>query len=123
MSTTSERSIEVGGLRLDCECRRATVNGSDLYLSAGEFDLLARLAVEPGSVATVNELIAEAFGNGVGVTPETIWRAVERVKRKLELRGMPDVLERVAEDGIRLTPLAEACEDAGPSDAALAKAA
>lgn len=122
MSTTSEKFIECGGLLLDLRSRRATVNGADLYLGAGEFDLLATLAAEPGSVAKASELIGTAFRNGVGVSAETVWRAVARVQRKLELRGMPAVLERVSEDGIRLRP-SEVSKDAEASGAVLAEAA
>jgi DNA-binding response OmpR family regulator len=50
-----------GGLRLDREARRVTVNGEELHLSKKEFDLLAFLLAKPGKVFSRDQLIQNVW--------------------------------------------------------------
>ena len=76
-------SPSLGALAIDADCRRASVSGSELYLSEAEFSLLSTLASEPGRLFTHAEL-GEVCFDGV----LRIERCAERLARKFELRGM-----------------------------------
>ncbi|CCH76456.1 Sensory transduction protein regX3 [Nostocoides japonicum T1-X7] len=53
---------EVGSLVIDPAARRVTVDGSPVHLTPTEFDLLAALASEPGTVATREGLMRDVWG-------------------------------------------------------------
>jgi DNA-binding response OmpR family regulator len=56
------RPIELGGLRLDPAARRVWRDDVEVRLTPTEFDLLACLAAEPGTVVTRERLLAEVWG-------------------------------------------------------------
>jgi DNA-binding response OmpR family regulator len=56
------RPIELGGLRVDAAARRVWRDDVEVRLTPTEFDLLACLAAEPGTVVTRERLLAEVWG-------------------------------------------------------------
>lgn len=53
---------EVGDLRIDGAARRVYVGGQEPHLTPTEFDILARLAREPGTVVTRERLMRDVWG-------------------------------------------------------------
>ena len=53
--------LHAGPLDIDLRTRRATVDGVAVDLTVKEFDVLARLAREPGSVVSRQQLLAEVW--------------------------------------------------------------
>ena len=58
----SRRPTELGGLRIDPAARRVWRDEDEVRLTPTEFDLLACLAAEPGTVVTRERLLAEVWG-------------------------------------------------------------
>jgi DNA-binding response OmpR family regulator len=102
MTAAYQRYTALRGLVIDRELREARVGDDRLYLGAREFDLLATLAEDPVRLISYDALWQEAFEYGVGITPRVIARYAERVRRKLELRGLPDLLRDESGLGLRL---------------------
>ena len=54
-------AFEAGDLRIDVSARRCEVGGVEVRLRAKEFDLLARLAAEPGRAVSRESLMADVW--------------------------------------------------------------
>jgi DNA-binding response OmpR family regulator len=82
----SER-IAVGDLSIDVAARRATVSGVSVALAAKEYDLLVKLARDPGRVFTKEQLLREVWGfRSLGRT-RTLDSHASRLRRKLAAAG------------------------------------
>lgn len=112
VATAAHPAPTLGALEVDPTCRRASVAGAELYLSEGEFKLLAALAAEPGRAFSYKELLAGTFAGAPGVSVRTIASYGDRLSRKLELRGMAGWLCAEAGVGMRLEP---ACRETAGS--------
>lgn len=78
------KTIEIGGLKLDGNSRRAFVNGSELVLTNKEFDLLYFLASSPDTVYSKEELFNEIWNyDSIGET-STITVHVNRIRDKIK---------------------------------------
>ncbi len=78
-----ERSVAVGGLRLDPGGRRATVDGADVDLTGYEFDLLQALASRAGRVLSREHLMALARGSVDDAFDRSVDVHVSRLRHKL----------------------------------------
>ena len=63
-SQETQKVIRAGGLAIDAEKRRVTLNGQSVSLTAKEFDLLLQFARHPGRVYTRLELLNLVWGYG-----------------------------------------------------------
>ena len=86
-------------LTIDRRQRRIAVAGTELTLTAKEFDLLVALATDPGTVVSRERLIADVWDvNWYGPT-KTLDVHVSSLRRKL---GDPRLIETVRGVGFRL---------------------
>jgi DNA-binding response OmpR family regulator len=72
-----------GDLRLEVAARRATRGGSDLSLTAREFDLLVFFLSHPGMVFTREQLLERVWGWDFG-DRSTVTVHVRRLREKIE---------------------------------------
>jgi DNA-binding response OmpR family regulator len=91
--------IRVGELELDVRARRAHVGGRELTLTAKEFDLLAALAAEPGTVVTRQQLLERVWQTSWFGQTKTVDVHVGALRRKL---GDAAWIETVRGVGFRL---------------------
>jgi DNA-binding response OmpR family regulator len=91
----------VGALVVDTMARQATLAGDDLPLTTREFDLLAVLAAEPGTVVTRERLLREVWHTDWLGPTKTIDVHVASLRKKL---GDPRWIETVRGVGLRLAP-------------------
>jgi two-component system alkaline phosphatase synthesis response regulator PhoP len=82
-SAGSEGVLRVGGLDVDTEGRRVTVDGSVVELTRTEFDILAALAAHPGRVYTRMQLMETAQGDAFEGYERTIDAHVKNLRRKI----------------------------------------
>ncbi len=93
------RSARIGSLELDVRGRRARVDGRELDLTPKEFDLLALLAREPGTVVSRSEILQEVWQTTWYGSAKTIDVHVAGLRKKL---GDPAWIETVRGVGLRL---------------------
>jgi len=75
--------LRVGGLEVDTTARRAYLDGRELVLRAKEFDLIARLAAEPGTAVSRETLMADVWDEHWFGSTKTLDVHVSALRRKL----------------------------------------
>jgi DNA-binding response OmpR family regulator len=95
----AQRAVRLGALELDTRSRRVSVDGRELDLTPKEFDLLALLARDPGSVVSRAQILEEVWQTTWFGSAKTIDVHVAALRRKL---GDPSWIETVRGVGLRL---------------------
>lgn len=100
-STESERSgvLQVGALRVDRRARRVTIGADEIALTPKEFDLLTRLAEDPGVVVRREQLIEEVWDEHWWGPTKTLDVHIASLRKKL---GDPTWISTVRSVGYRL---------------------
>lgn len=80
---SDEQAVPIGDLLVDCAARRVTVAGLELPMRAKEFDLIARLAVEPGRAVSRENLMADVWDENWFGSTKTLDVHVAALRRKL----------------------------------------
>ncbi|MCD2185618.1 response regulator transcription factor [Actinomycetospora soli] len=91
--------LVVGTLAIDLAARRVTRDGAELPLRAKEFDLLARLAAEPGVVVTREALMSDVWDEHWSGSTKTLDVHIAALRRKL---GAEPAIATVRGHGYRL---------------------
>jgi DNA-binding response OmpR family regulator len=98
--TTAPESFVDGDLVLDLHSRRCSVAGVAVDLRAKEFDLLARLAREPGRAVSRDELMADVWDENWFGSTKTLDVHIAALRRRLavpsESAGRPLRLPAIA---------------------------
>lgn len=98
-----ERVLTVGSLRIDVGARRTWLRGEELNLRAKEFDLLARLAREPGQVVTRAQLLGDVWDQNWYGSSKTLDVHIAGLRRQLgELPGTSSRITAIRGIGYRL---------------------
>jgi two-component system, OmpR family, response regulator RegX3 len=92
-------ALAVGSLVVQPRARRASVDGEELALTPKEFDLLALLARDPGSVVSRQRILEEVWQTTWYGSGKTIDVHVASLRKKL---GDPGWIETVRGVGLRL---------------------
>ncbi|WP_026411449.1 winged helix-turn-helix transcriptional regulator [Actinomadura oligospora] len=77
------RELRAGGLVLDTAARTCDADGTDVTLTATEFDLLRYLARNPGRVFTREQLLESVWGPGAGAGSRTVDVHIAQLRAKL----------------------------------------
>jgi len=77
-----ERGVE-GGLKLDEAGYRATIGGTDLNLTAVEFQLLKVLVEHPGRIYTRDQLMDAMYRDERVVADRTVDSHIKKIRRKI----------------------------------------
>ncbi|WP_327000697.1 response regulator transcription factor [Dactylosporangium sp. NBC_01737] len=93
---------EVGALRVDLDRHEAFVDGDRVQLSRKEFQLLALLAAEPGTVQRRDRLMIEVWNTSWPGTARTLDVHIARVRAKVEAAVHVEAIRGV---GYRIVPL------------------
>lgn len=78
------KTIEVGGLRMDCESRRVYVDGREVNLTAKEFDVLELLVFNPNKVYSRENLLNIVWGYEYPGDVRTVDVHIRRLREKIE---------------------------------------
>ena len=82
--TPSEKTLEIGLLRIDPAAYRVTRSGKSVPMSTLEFRLLYFLAARPNRVFTRDQLLDGVWGTERFVTPRSVDVYVRRLREKIE---------------------------------------
>jgi DNA-binding response OmpR family regulator len=104
---TPAPAAATGGLRVDEPSRRVFVEGTELHLSAKEYDLLALLARETGSVITRERIMEEVWDEHWFGSTKTLDVTLGRLRTKLGEVKAPVEIVAVRGVGFRLEPAGE----------------
>jgi len=96
-----EHVHRVGRLEVDTRSRRAFLGETEVQLTAKEFDLLALLVSEPGSVVSRQRILEQVWNTSWYGASKTLDVHVASIRRKL---GEPGWIETVRGVGLRLVP-------------------
>ncbi len=83
VETQPSSTMEIRGLRLDLKSQRCFIDGSEVYLTAKEFDLLELLMVNKDKVYSRIELLNEIWKGNSG-DERTVDVHVRRLREKIE---------------------------------------
>ena len=95
-------SQHIGALTIDRRTRRVQVAGDEVTLTPKEFDLLAKLAEDPGAVVRRDDIIAEVWDEHWWGPTKTLDVHISSLRRKI---GDPDCIVVVRGVGYRLEPV------------------
>ena len=84
-STVASKMIVKGDLRIDCESRRVFSGEKELNLTAKEFDLLERLAMNPNKVYSRENLLNIVWGYEYPGDARTVDVHIRRLREKIEV--------------------------------------
>lgn len=80
----SEKIIEAGDLKLDCEGRRLYISGNEINLTAKEFDVLELLVLNPNKVYSRDNLLKIVWGADYPGDVRTVDVHIRRLREKIE---------------------------------------
>lgn len=89
----------IGPIVIDRRTRRVTIDGTEVHLTAKEFDLLAYLATDLGAVRTRTEILESVWDAHWYGPTKTVDAHVATLRKKL---GNPDWIHAVRGVGFRL---------------------
>jgi len=93
----SRPAIAVGHLRVDTAGRRVSIGGREIPLRAKEFDLLARLAEQPGVAVSRDTLMSEVWDAHWYGSTKTLDVHIAALRRKLtESSPSPEQTPRIS---------------------------
>jgi DNA-binding response OmpR family regulator len=101
-TSTPAEVLVAGDLVVDRRTRRVSVRDTIVPVSAKEFELLARLAVEPHRVFTKEQLLREVWGFRALGRTRTLESHASRLRRKLNLSDEDRYVVNVWGVGYRL---------------------
>jgi DNA-binding response OmpR family regulator len=105
-ATADGRHLQVGGLVIDQDAYRVTVDGEPVELTYKEFELLRYLAGRPGRVFTREALLAQVWGYGYFGGTRTVDVHVRRIRTKIGPR-YENLIHTVRNVGYRFEEAAE----------------
>jgi two-component system, OmpR family, response regulator len=91
-----------GGLTIDADTRSAGYLGTEVALTALEFDILRTLLARPGFVFTREMILDAAYAGNIHVADRTIDSHVRNIRAKMTAAGCDSAIETVHGVGFRL---------------------
>jgi DNA-binding response OmpR family regulator len=88
-------------LRIDSRARKVHVGDVEIALRAKEFDLLVRLATDPGSVVTRETLMADVWDENWFGSTKTLDFHIAALRTKLDVAGQPSRITTIRGIGFR----------------------
>ena len=98
------RRLQVGSLHMDPVRHQASIDGTELELTAREFDLLEVLARHPGIVLSRGQLLEQVWGYTFEVDGNVVDQFVSYLRRKIEAANGPKLIHTVRGVGFVLRP-------------------
>lgn len=94
--------LAVGDLTLDATAHRVTRRGTTIALGPTEFRLLRHFMEHPGRVFSRNQLLDAVWGTGSDIELRTVDVHIRRLRKGIEIEGVPDPVRTVRSAGYSL---------------------
>jgi DNA-binding response OmpR family regulator len=108
VSRDSGTSVQVGDLIIDPSAHTVEIAGDQLELTAREFALLHALALEPGVVISVDDLLTRVWGAEFIGEPQVVYVHIRWLREKIEDDPQhPQRIMNVRGVGYKLVPQTE----------------
>lgn len=108
VSRDSGTSVQVGDLIIDPSAHTVEIAGDQLELTAREFALLHALALEPGVVISVDDLLTRVWGAEFIGEPQVVYVHIRWLREKIEDDPQhPQRIMNVRGIGYKLVPQTE----------------
>jgi two-component system, OmpR family, response regulator MprA len=91
----SPSTLEVAGISVDLRARLVAYGGKEVALTKTEFDLLALLFSNKGTVLTTKQIYEQVWGYDFGPGSKNLAVYVSYLRRKFEQIGAPDVITAI----------------------------
>ena len=104
----AEERLALGDLALDLATHRVTRAGRPVELGPTEFRLLRFLLEHPGRVFSRAQLLDAVWGNASEIEERTVDVHIRRLRKAVNLAGLPDVIRTVRAAGYALEAAAPA---------------
>jgi DNA-binding response OmpR family regulator len=102
---SSTMPLVVGELVVDPESHSVVLSGKQIDLPRREFDLLHALAIQPGRVYTVDELLGTVWGAEFVGQPQVVYVHIRWLREKIELDAShPRRIQTVRGVGYKMVP-------------------
>lgn len=103
-SPQTDDVLSIGPVTMDRVKRRVTVDGRPINLSVNEFRLLRYLMRNAGAPVAASEIVQQVWGASEPNGGDQVRVAIHRLRRKLEVGGVPRLLHTVAGMGYSFSP-------------------
>ena len=105
-ASTPSQPIAVGDLRIDPAAHQVTVGGALIELAPKEYDLLYYLAQRAGEAVSLEDIVANVWGDEWAGETQTVYVLVRWLRTKIEAEpNKPRRLLTVRSVGYRLVPV------------------
>ena len=94
--------LVAGDLELDRTTRRVRRAGEELHLGPTEFRLLKFLMENQGRVFSREQLLDHVWGRDIYVEPRTVDVHIRRLRKAINIDGLPDLIRTVRSAGYAL---------------------
>lgn len=102
-ATGEDRRTTVGRYVIDRKTRILLSGDRPVQLSTNEVMLLERLAANPYRILSITEILDSIWGEGIGRSQQALMALIKRLRRKMERYGLPDPIETVRGQGLKLS--------------------
>lgn len=82
--TPAQGTIQIDNIKINPQTREAFIDGSNVTLTAKEFDLLYHLAIHPRQVFSRDQLLESIWGLRDFIDPSTVTVHIRRLREKIE---------------------------------------
>ncbi len=100
----TEQSLYAGGMELNPETHRVTIDGCTLEIGPTEFRLLQFFMSHPERVYTRDQLISRVWGATAYIDERTVDVHIRRLRRLLTPHGYQHMVQTVRGTGYRFSP-------------------
>ena len=87
---------------MDLVAHRVTRGGKPLHLGPTEFRLLRHFMEHPGRVVSREQLLDHVWGRDIYVEPRTVDVHIRRLRKAINVDGLPDLIRTVRSAGYAL---------------------
>jgi DNA-binding response OmpR family regulator len=97
--------LYIGDMVIEPLAHAVSLGGQAVELSPREFDLLHALAMEPGRVFSVGDLLAHVWGAEFAGQPQVVYVHIRWLRKKIERNpNRPEMIQTVRGVGYKLVP-------------------